>query len=217
MAMISLLLQNSAGQMAVGLGEGDQLIFDSSLDADLVGLRNVQAHVQAGLDHSGKSMSDVDCVFVDIGPGGLGATRTTVAFANALAFAASIPVIGLHAFELIGRHVSAGRARPVVCIRPAARPNYYIGKFEAGVLSDMRFTDVNAVKEFVRAHQEIADFAGKFAFPNDENAPDEAWPVSQGNSASMGCFLALALEKYHITKHSARVFPISENLSVTAQ
>jgi hypothetical protein len=33
----------------------------------------------------------------------------------------------------------------------------------------------------------------------------------------MGCFLALALEKYHITKHSARVFPISENLSVTAQ
>jgi tRNA threonylcarbamoyladenosine biosynthesis protein TsaB len=162
-------------------------------------------------------MADVHCVFVDIGPGGLGATRTTVAFANALAFAASIPVIGLHAFELIGRHVSAGRTRPVVCIRPAARPNYYIGKFEAGVLSDMRFTDVDAVKAFVRAHQESADFAGKFAFPNDENAPDEAWPVSQGNSASMGCFLALALEKYHITKHSARVFPISENLSVTAQ
>ena len=107
MAMMSLLLQNSAGQMAVGLGEGDQLIFDSSLDAGLVGLRNVQAHVQAGLDQSGKTMSDVDCVFVDIGPGGLGATRTTVAFANALGFAASIPVIGLHAFELIGRHVSA--------------------------------------------------------------------------------------------------------------
>jgi tRNA threonylcarbamoyladenosine biosynthesis protein TsaB len=130
--MMSLLLQNSAGQMAVGLGEGDQLIFDSSLDAGLVGLRNVQAHVQAGLDQSGKTMSDVDCVFVDIGPGGLGATRTTVAFANALGFAASIPVIGLHAFELIGRHVSAGGLRPVVCIRPAARPNYYIGKFEAG-------------------------------------------------------------------------------------
>ena len=66
MAMMSLLLQNSAGQMAVGLGEGDQLIFDSSLDAGLVGLRNVQAHVQAGLDQSGKTMSDVDCVFVDI-------------------------------------------------------------------------------------------------------------------------------------------------------
>ena len=47
MAMISLLLQNSAGQMAIGLGEGDRLIFDSSWDAALVGLRNVQAHVQA--------------------------------------------------------------------------------------------------------------------------------------------------------------------------
>ena len=91
MAMISLLLQNSAGQMAVGLGEGDRLIFDSSRDAALVGLRNVQAHVQAGLDQSGKAMSDVGCVFVDIGPGGLGATRTTVAFANALGFAAVDP------------------------------------------------------------------------------------------------------------------------------
>ena len=217
MAMISLLLQNSAGQMAVGLGEGDRLIFDSSRDAALVGLRNVQAHVQAGLDQTGKAMSDVGCVFVDIGPGGLGATRTTVAFANALGFAASIPVIGLHAFELIGRHVSAGGERPVVCIRPAARPNYYIGKVEAGVLSQFQFTDVEAVKEFVRAHRDIADFAGKFAFPNVENAPDEIWPVSQGNSASMECFLALGLEKYKTSPRSTRVFPISENLSVTAQ
>jgi tRNA threonylcarbamoyladenosine biosynthesis protein TsaB len=182
-----------------------------------VGLRNVQAHVQAGLDQSGKAMSDVGCVFVDIGPGGLGATRTTVAFANALGFAASIPVIGLHAFELIGRHVSAGGERPVVCIRPAARPNYYIGKVEAGVLSQFQFTDVEAVKEFVRAHRDIADFAGKFTFPNIENAPDETWPVSQGNSASMECFLALGLEKYQTSPRSTRVFPISENLSVTAQ
>ena len=217
MAMISLLLQNSAGQMAVGLGEGDRLIFDSSRDAALVGLRNVQAHVQAGLDQTGKAMSDVGRVFVDIGPGGLGATRTTVAFANALGFAAAIPVIGLHAFELIGRHVSAGGERPVVCIRPAARPNYYIGKVEAGVLSQFQFTDVEAVKEFVRAHRDIADFAGKFAFPNVENAPDEIWPVSQGNSASMECFLALGLEKYQTSPRSTRVFPISENLSVTAQ
>ena len=67
---MSLLLQNSAGQMAVGLGEGDRLIFDSSRDAALVGLRNVQAYVQAGLDQSGRAMSDVGCVFVDIGPGG---------------------------------------------------------------------------------------------------------------------------------------------------
>jgi hypothetical protein len=105
----------------------------------------------------------------------------------------------------------------VVCIRPAARPNYYIGKFEAGLLSHFTFADVVAVKDFVRAHRDIADFAGKFAFSNDENAPDEIWPMSQGNSASMDCFLALGLEKYQISTRSTRVFPISENLSVTAQ
>jgi tRNA threonylcarbamoyladenosine biosynthesis protein TsaB len=204
--MISLLLQNSAGQMAVGLGEGDQLIFDSSLDAGLVGLRNVQVHVQAGLDQSGKAMSDVDCVFVDVGPGGLGATRTTVAFANALGFAASIPVIGLHAFELIGRHVSAGGLRPVVCIRPAARPNYYIGKFEAGLLSHFTFADVDAVKDFVRAHRDIADFAGKFAFSNDENAPDEIWPIVTGKLCIYGLFFSPGIGKIsNIHAQRARV------------
>jgi hypothetical protein len=73
------------------------------------------------------------------------------------------------------------------------------------------------VKDFVRAHRESADFAGKFAFPNVENAPDETWPVSQGNSASLECFLALGLEKYQTSSRSTRVVPISENLSVTAQ
>jgi hypothetical protein len=33
----------------------------------------------------------------------------------------------------------------------------------------------------------------------------------------MECFLALALEKYQTSPRSTRVFPISENLSVTAQ
>jgi len=33
----------------------------------------------------------------------------------------------------------------------------------------------------------------------------------------MDCFLALGLEKYQTSTRSTRVFPISENLSVTAQ
>ena len=102
MTMISLLLQNSSGVMSVGLASGEKLLFDSVSDIDLAGSRNVELYVKAALRNSNKTVSDLDFIFVDIGPGGLGATRTTAAFANAIGFARKIPVIGINAFELIG-------------------------------------------------------------------------------------------------------------------
>ena len=212
--MISILLQNSAGQMSVGLAEGDNLLFDSTADVDLSGSRNVEAYVSAAFTHSGKMISDVGCVFVDIGPGGLGATRTTAAFANALGFAKTIPVIGIHAFELIGFHVAQSTQKAVVCIRPAARPNYYMALYDQGALSDFSFVDVDAVQSFVRRHQHTASFAGKFSFVEAVGAKEGAWPVPVANSASMTSFLAVALDKYNNGACTTRVYPISENLMV---
>ena len=65
--MISLLLQNSAGQMSVGLAQGDNLLFDSNVDVDLAGSLSVEAYVSAALTYSKKMIDDVGCVFVDIG------------------------------------------------------------------------------------------------------------------------------------------------------
>lgn len=216
MAMISLLMQNSAGQMSVGLAEGDQVLFDSTVDVDLAGSRNVEAYVRAAFTHTGKTMANVTCVFADIGPGGLGATRTTAAFANALGFAKTIPVIGIHAFELIGYHVAKTVQKPVVCIRPAARPNYYVALYDQGELSEFSFVDTNTVKSFVRRHQDTAGFAGKFSFAAVAGAPESDWPVPSANSASMVSFLAVALGKYEKGMRSTRIYPIIENLVVTA-
>ena len=204
--MISLLLQNSAGQMSVGLAEGDNLLFDSTADVDLSGSRNVEAYVSAAFTHSGKIIGDVGRVFVDIGPGGLGATRTTVAFANALGFAKKIPVIGIH--------VAQSAQKAVVCIRPAARPNYYMGLYDQGALSDFSFVDADAVQSFARRHQHTASFAGKFSFVEVVGAKEGAWPVPVANSASMDSFLAVALNKYNSGSRTTRVYPISENLAV---
>ena len=213
MGMISLLLQNSAGQMSIGLAEGDCVLFDSTVDVDLNGSRSVESYVQAAFAYSGRTIVDVDCVFVDIGPGGLGATRTTVAFANAVGFAKSIPVIGMHAFELIGHHAAQSLQKPVVCIRPAARPNYYMALYDQGILSEFSFVDTAVAKAFVRRHQATADFAGKFSFTEVDGVSEAAWPVSTINSASIGSFLRVALDKYAKGVRSTRVYPISENLS----
>ena len=137
----------------------------ATVDVDLAGSRNVEAYVRAAFTHRGKTIGRCEAAyFADIGPGGLGATRTTAAFANALGFAKTIPVIGIHAFELIGFHVAQSTQKAVVCIRPAARPNYYMALYDQGALSDFSFVDVDAVQSFVRRHQHTASFAGKFSF-----------------------------------------------------
>ena len=215
--MISLLMQNSAGLMSIGLADGDQLLFDSLVDVDLAGSRNVEAYVRAAFSQSGKTIADVGCVFVDIGPGGLGATRSTVAFANALGFANSISVIGIHAFELIGYEVAKLTKKPVVCIRPAARPNHYMALYDKGTLSHFSFVDTDTVQLFVRGHQHTASFAGKFSFSEVLEAKEGPWPAPVANSASMPSFLVVALEKYKTGARTTRVYPISENLVVNSQ
>ena len=215
MSMISLLLQNSSGVMSVGLASGKKLLFDSVSDIDLAGSRNIELYVKAALRNSNKKISDLDCIFVDIGPGGLGATRTTAAFANALGFARKIPVIGINAFELIGAYVENLEQKPVVCIRPAARPNYYMALYKGQTLTDFSFSDVDEVKSFIRKYQDIAAFAGKFSFTTSIDLPEESWPSAIANTTSMASFLRVALWKHKLGIRTTQVFPITETLVAT--
>jgi tRNA threonylcarbamoyladenosine biosynthesis protein TsaB len=202
--------------MSVGLAAGKKLLFDSISDIDLAGSRNVELYVKAALSNSNKTVLDLDCIFVDIGPGGLGATRTTAAFANAIGFARKIPVIGINAFELIGEYIEHLEQKPVVCIRPAARPNYYMGLYKGQKLTDFSFADVNEVKAFVRKHQDTAAFAGKFSFNTSSNLPEEPWPTAIGNTTSMASFLRVALRRHKLGISTTQVFPITETLVTAA-
>ena len=210
MGLISLLLQNSAGQMSVGLADGGDVLFQSEDYSELKGVRNIEVNVSAALAHSGKSIADIECVFVDIGPGGLGATRTTVAFANALGFARDISIIGINAFELIGFHAAQLTGKPVVCIRPAAWPSSYVGKFEDGQLLEFAFTNQEAVKFLLAQTKYSHAIAGKVSLKNlPEDGGSETFEAIT-NSASVESFLEVALAQYSYRKDQRRVYPITE-------
>ena len=216
MTMISLLLQNSSGEMSVGVASGKKLLFDSNLDIELAGSRNVGLHVKSALENSNKIVADLNFVFVDIGPGGLGATRTTAAFANALGFARKIPVIGINAFELLGDHLESIERKPVVCVRPAAKPNYYVGLYKNQNLTDFSFLGVEKVQAFIRQYEDTAAFAGKFLFNATTEPIEKSWPSPVVNKASMVSFLRVALRKYQLGIRTMQVFPITETLVETA-
>ena len=72
--------------------------------------------VRRGLAGTGLRKADVDAVAVDLGPGGLTATRGGVTFANALAWGLGVPLVPLDYFDLVTAETGACSA--VVCIRP---------------------------------------------------------------------------------------------------
>lgn len=200
-----LLIQNSTGVLCVGLSEGGHLVFDSTTHPDLVGSRDIQGTVQRGLDVTGHRIAGLTHICVDIGPGGLGATRSGVAFANALGFAADIPVLGLHAFDVIGRHAFAVSGRPVMCIRPAARPNFYIGYYDNTGLHDAGFVDKAELLTRCHDHTERGVFAGKFTLTPEQSTP----PNILTNLAP----LAVMLEVAQMTDETpGPVWPITESM-----
>lgn len=79
-------------------------------------------NIERLLEEAGRKKSDVDAVFVDIGPGGYAALRVGVSVAKAMAHGLGVPIAGLGRLELDARGVSeeAGDRR-IVAVHRAGR------------------------------------------------------------------------------------------------
>lgn len=209
MNRLSLFLQNSSGQLTVGVASDDTLLFDSGQDETLATSRDILAHLSAARAGIGQDIDSISEVFVDVGPGGLGSTRTTAAFANALGYAKGIPVIGINAFALIGFHAARNTDKPVICIRHAARPHFYVGRYQAGQLHDFAFLEKDTVLGWIERYKDTAVFAGKYKFGSDDA---DTIPISVANAASMQSFLLCARNVAMAKQQTTRVYPITENL-----
>lgn len=206
MTKARLLIQNSTGQFAMGLARDGALAFDSAALPALIGVKSPSAHFAALRAATGLAPADLGAIFVDIGPGGLGATRGSVAFANALGHGLGIPVCGVPAFALLGAHLEAETGKPVLCLRPAARPHFYVGLWEKGAL-ELRFLPRPEVEELVAAHRQSHVFAGKFTLPDLEDAPEP-----RANTVPMQAFWAHI--RGQTAPQSARAWPITEDLEI---
>jgi tRNA threonylcarbamoyladenosine biosynthesis protein TsaB len=141
---MSLLLgiETSSLSYAVVFGRDGTLLFDSGDEtnppADLAGL------VERGLAAVDAARRDIDAIAVDIGPGGLGAVRAGVSFANALAWSLARPVYPVTAFELIGFEAWRALQAPILCLRATSHGNAYVGLYDGAAVTAMRYGQLAA-------------------------------------------------------------------------
>ena len=138
---MSLLLgiETASLSYAVVFGRGGQVLYDSGEDAAGEPAKDLAGLVGRGLAAVGATPADIAAIAVNVGPGGLGAVRAGVSFANALAYGLGRQVCPITAFELIGFAAWRQAGLPVLCLRATSHGNAYAGLYDGGAMTAMRY------------------------------------------------------------------------------
>lgn len=152
-----LAIETSSDQYAVVLGRGAEVLFNSATECEPS--RDLSVLVSKGLSVLAAQVSDIDCIALNVGPGGLSYVRAGVAFANALAFTLPAPIYAFNYFDIIGHQ--AQTELPLVCAVPAAGGDAYAGLYRNGAVAAMRFGPLaNVVAQVAAGFTDVA-VAGK--------------------------------------------------------
>jgi tRNA threonylcarbamoyladenosine biosynthesis protein TsaB len=119
-----LALATSGPQAAVGLSIDGGPVTAVPLGAGTERGRGVTVAIASLLGSAGLAPKDLDAVAVDVGPGSFTGVRVGVATAKSLAFALSIPVVGVSSLDALV--VAAGEtSHPVLALRDARAGEAY--------------------------------------------------------------------------------------------
>ncbi len=130
-----LCIETAAPEILVALGDTGRVLFeDRAAGRRVDGPVYLHDAVCRGLAGAGLGKDDLDAVAVDVGPGGLTATRGGVTFANALAWGLGIPLVALDYFDLVTAETRA--LSTVVCIRATTAGQGFFREGEGPLMVD---------------------------------------------------------------------------------
>jgi len=98
------------------------------------GRTDLTSMLKEALNQLDRKASEIECIFVDIGPGGMSTVRTGVAFANSLSYSLKIPVIPILSVELMGLELHRKLQKPILCVVNSNRDTSYLAIVEDRVL-----------------------------------------------------------------------------------
>lgn len=130
-----LCIETAAPSITVAFGDSGRLLFEDTPEGGRVdGPVYLADAVRRGLAATGLRKGSIGAVAVDLGPGGLTATRGGVTFANTLAWGLGIPLVPLDYFDLVTAETAVSST--VVCIRPTTAGQGFFREGEGPLMVD---------------------------------------------------------------------------------
>ena len=126
--MLRLFIETSNLDFQIALHDGSSFLYRSD-QGEAGQPRDLSNLLEEGLNQSGKTVTDISEIIVDIGPGGLTSTRSGIAFANGLAFALNINIVAANGLELMRLQAGSMPDDYVIAARRSNDGNYFMGFF----------------------------------------------------------------------------------------
>ena len=130
--MLRLIIVTSNLDFQIAIHGGDDGFLYRSDQAASEAPAELTQMLAAGLEQADKSIADIGEIVVDLGPGGLTSTRSGIAFANGLAFARDIKIVGANSLELMVLQTEPNPQHHVIAARRSNDGNYFLGFFQGG-------------------------------------------------------------------------------------
>lgn len=116
-----LAIDTSTPQIGLALYDGAQVLAEHLWTSKARHTVELAPAVAEMLNHAGIKLDQVKALGVAIGPGSFTSLRVGLSFAKGLAFAMSLPVVGINTLDVAAAGQPANISVPLICTLPAGR------------------------------------------------------------------------------------------------
>jgi tRNA threonylcarbamoyladenosine biosynthesis protein TsaB len=125
-----LAVDTSTSQIGLALYDGAQVLAESLWTTKTRHTVELAPAVAEMLAHTGAKMEEIKALAVAIGPGSFTSLRVGLSFIKGLAFARSLPTVGINTLDVVATSQPATRL-PLACLLPAGRGRLALGWYHA--------------------------------------------------------------------------------------
>ena len=127
-----LAIDTSTPQIGLALYDGAQVLAESLWTSRARHTVELAPAVAEMLAHTNHTIDEIKAIGVAIGPGSFTSLRVGLSFVKGLAFARTLPVIGINTLDVVAAGQPATRL-PLACLLPAGRGRLALGWFRAKI------------------------------------------------------------------------------------
>ena len=125
-----LAVDTSTSQIGLALYDGAQVLAESLWTTKTRHTVELAPAVAEMLAHTGVKIDEIKALAVAIGPGSFTSLRVGLSFIKGLAFARTLPTIGVNSLDVVAASQPATRL-PLACLLPAGRGRLALGWYRA--------------------------------------------------------------------------------------